>query len=274
MQLTDATSGFVAIDGMRVHYRRVGTGPTVVLLHGSGASLHIFDAVAARLAERFDVIRVDLPGFGLTGGRPDGDYSVGAYVSFLDRCLDTVGARRFLLAGHSFGGEVAWTYALAHPRRLTGLVLMNATGYADKDVPLVLRLARVRLLRPVLRRLRTRTATARNLARLAGPGSTAVDEAMVDRVHALMSRPGAWEAFVAFASTDRPDRSAELVDLDAVPTLVLRSDLVRGQHFARDVPGSREIELAGVGHLLPAEAPDAVSAAIASFASDLDRQEA
>jgi pimeloyl-ACP methyl ester carboxylesterase len=258
---------------MRVHYRRAGQGPALVLLHGSGASLHIFDAVAARLTDRFDVIRLDLPGFGLTGPRPDRDYSVGAYVSFLDRFVDALDLGRFLLAGHSFGGQVAWTYALAHPGRLSGLVLMNATGYPDKDVPLVLRLVRIPLLRPVLRRLRSRTATARNLAGLVGPGSTAVDEAMIDRVHALMSRHGAWEAFVDFATTDRADRSAELVDV-ATPTLVLRSDLVQGQHFARDIPGCRQVELPGVGHLLPAEAPDAVSTAIAAFAHDLDRQEA
>jgi pimeloyl-ACP methyl ester carboxylesterase len=273
MQFTGPTSGFIDIDGMGVHYSRAGHGPTLVLLHGSGASLHIFDTVAAQLADRFDVISLDLPGFGLTGPQPDGDYSLGAYVWFLDRFADALDLGRFLLAGHSFGGQVAWTYALAHPGRLRGLVLMNATGYPDKDVPLVLRLLRVPLLRPVLRRLRSRAATARNLAGLVGPSSTAVDEAMVDRVHGLMSRPGAWEAFIAFATTDRADRSSELVDV-AAPTLVLRSDLVRGQHFARDIPDCRQVELPGVGHLMPAEAPDAVSAAIAAFADDLDRQEA
>jgi pimeloyl-ACP methyl ester carboxylesterase len=273
MELTDATSGFIDVDGMRVHYRRAGDGPTLVLLHGSGSSLHVFDAAVDRLARRFDVVRVDLPGFGLTGPRPDRDYATGAYVSFLDRFLDALGLGRVLLAGHSFGGQIAWTYALAHPQRLDGLVLMNATGYPDKDVPLVLRLVRIPLLRPVLRRLRSRTATARSLGRLVGPGSTAVDDRMVDRVHALMSRPGAWQAFVDFATTDRAGRSAELVDI-AVPTLVLRSDLVEGQHFARDIPGSTEVDVVGAGHLLPAEAPDAVSAAIAAFARDLDRLEA
>ncbi|WP_428983099.1 alpha/beta fold hydrolase [Phytohabitans maris] len=56
---------------MRVHVRRADTGPTLVLLHGSGASLHVFDAVTDLLVDRFDVVRPDLPGFGLTGPRPD-----------------------------------------------------------------------------------------------------------------------------------------------------------------------------------------------------------
>jgi pimeloyl-ACP methyl ester carboxylesterase len=272
MEFTDATSRFVDLDGMRVHVRRTGAGPTLVLLHGSGASLHVFDAVTDLLADRFDVVRADLPGFGLTGPRPDRDYSTGAYVSFLDRLLEPLAQKRFVLAGHSFGGQVAWTYALAHPDRLRGLVLMNATGYPDKDVPLAIRLARIPPLRPVLRRVGSRTATARNHARLVGPGSDVVDDAMVDRVHALMSRPGAREAFVDFANTDQPDRSAEIAAI-RTPTLVLSSERVSGQHFGRDIPDSYEVVLPGVGHLMPAEAPAEVSRAITAFAAGLDRED-
>ena len=106
MELTDSTSACADLDGMRVHYRREGHRPTLVLLHGSGASLHIFDEITRRLAQVFDVLRIDLPGFGLTGPRPDRDYSVGAYVSFLDRLLDRLVGDRFVLAGHSFGGQI------------------------------------------------------------------------------------------------------------------------------------------------------------------------
>jgi pimeloyl-ACP methyl ester carboxylesterase len=100
---------------------------------------------------------------------------------------------------------------------------------------------------------------------------------MIDRVHALMSRPGARRAFVDFANTDQPDRSSELPTI-TTPTLVVRSDLGGGQHFARDIPRSREVVLHGIGHLMPAEAPAAVSHAITAFAAelerDLDREEA
>ena len=273
MELADSTSACADLDGMRVHYRREGHGPTLVLLHGSGASLHIFDEMTRLLAREFEVLRIDLPGFGLTGPRPDRDYSVGAYVSFLDRLLDRLIGDRLVLAGHSFGGQIAWTYALAHSDRLRGLVLLNATGYPGKSMPLALHLARSPLLQPILRRVGWRSATARNLAGLVGPGSTAVDDAMIDRVDALLSRAGARSAFVDFANTDQPDRSSELPTI-AVPTLVVRSDLVGGQHFARDIPNGREVVLPGIGHLMPAEAPAAVSDAITAFAADLDHQEA
>jgi pimeloyl-ACP methyl ester carboxylesterase len=178
----DAESSFTTLEGMQVHTSRRGRGPTIVLVHGSGASLHIFEAITERLAASFDVLRRDLPGFGITGPRRDRDYRIATYVSFLHRFLSEHVEEDLILAGHSLGGQIAWSYALDHPRHLTGLVLMNATGYPEKTVPLPLRMARTPLLRSVLRRWGSRTATARNLAAAVGAGSTAVDDAMIDRV--------------------------------------------------------------------------------------------
>lgn len=149
---------------------------------------------------------------------------------------------------------------------------MNATGYPDKSVPLVLRLARHPLTRPLVRHLGSPAATRRSLVRLAGPGSSVMDDAMVDRVHAFTSGADARQALIDFAGTEQPDRSRELVDI-STPTLVLRSDLVDGQHFGRDIPGCREVLLPDVGHLMPAEAPHVISGAITRFSRDLDEQE-
>jgi pimeloyl-ACP methyl ester carboxylesterase len=143
-------------------------------------------------------------------------------------------------------------------------VLINATGYPDKSLPLGLKLARNPVTRALLRRMASRSATERNLRSAVGPGSTIVDEAMVDRVHALLTRPGNRDAFIDFANTDQLDRTAEMARI-AVPTLILRSGMIDGQHFARDITGSRESTYADGGHLLPEEAPEWVAAAIQDF---------
>jgi pimeloyl-ACP methyl ester carboxylesterase len=91
-----------------------------------------------------------------------------------------------------------------------------------------------------------------------------VDDGMIDRVHAMASRPGNRGAFVDFANTDQVDRAQEISRLSA-PTLVVRGDLIDGQHFARDIAGSREVVLHGVGHLLPEEAPDELAEALLSL---------
>jgi pimeloyl-ACP methyl ester carboxylesterase len=256
----DADSRFVSVDGLRVHYKRAGRGPVVVLVHGTTSSTHGFERVAALLSPSFDVVRLDLPGFGLTGPRADRDYRVPTYASTLARFLTELGVARYAVAGNSLGGNIAWHLALDHPERVSDLVLINATGYPEKTLPAGLRLARNPLARPLLRRWLPRRATERSLRAAVGPQSTIVDDAMVDRVHGLMNR----SAFVDFANTDQPDRSAEITRV-SVPTLVLRSAAIDGQHFTRDIPGSRELVHAGGGHLLPEEDPEWVAAAIGEF---------
>jgi pimeloyl-ACP methyl ester carboxylesterase len=263
-------SSYWSVAGMRVRYLREGAGPVIVLLHGSGSSLDAFDAVARRLRDRCEVVRLDLPGFGLTGPRADRDYRIGAYTRFLDGVLGELGIGSAVLVGNSLGGNIAWQYVLDFPDRVRGLVLVNATGYPEKSLPDAIRLARNPVIGQLLRRWGPRGAVARSLRQAAGRTGV-VDEVMIDRVHGIAGRPGNRGAFVDFANTDQVDRSHEISRV-AVPTLVVRGDLIDGQHFARDIPGSRELILPGVGHLLPEEAPGELADAILSFVDgDLQR---
>ncbi|SPF06669.1 alpha/beta fold hydrolase [Streptomyces sp. MA5143a] len=261
-------SRFVAVDGLRIHYKRSGQGPALVLLHGSGSSLQHFDRATGLLSESFDLIRPDLPGFGLTGPRGDRDYRIPTYAATVAAFVAALGVEHYAVAGNSLGGNIAWNLALDHPERLTGLVLVNATGYPEKQMPAGMRLTRHPLLRPVLRRVMPRGAIERNLRATVGPHSTIVDDAMVDRAYELMSRPGNRSAFVDLCNTDQPDRSAQIPRI-GVPTLALRSAGVDGQHFARDIPGARELVHPHGGHLLPEEEPQWVADAITKFLAPL-----
>ncbi len=267
-------SRFAAVDGMRIHYRRSGKGPTVVLLHGSASSLYGVEAVAQRLRDSFDVIRLDLPGFGVTGPRPDRDYRVATYAGTLARFLDTIGVERCAVAGNSLGGNIAWNLALDHPEhlQLTGLVLINATGYPDKELPAAMALARNPVVGQLLRRFMPRRAVERSLRQAVGPNSDIVDAAMVDRAHRLWNRAGNRSAFVDFLTTDQPDRSADIPDIE-VPTLVLRSADMDGQHFTRDIAGSTEKVHPDGGHLLPEEDPAWVADAVTEFLQSLPAEE-
>ncbi|MBF6180045.1 alpha/beta hydrolase [Nocardia otitidiscaviarum] len=259
-------SRFVTVDGLRVHYRRNGTGPSILLLHGSGSSLESWDRVAATLSESGDVIRPDLPGFGRTGPRRDRDYAVGKYAETLAKFLDALGIASVTVVGNSLGGNIGWNFALDFPQRVDRLVLINSTGYPDKSLPLAFRLARSRVGRVILRRLISRSATERNLRTLVGANQEIVDDAMVDRVYGMMRRPGNQQAFIDFANIDQVDRTAELSKIRA-PTLVLRSASIDGQHFARDIRGSRELLHPDGGHLLPEEDPQWVADAVRRFIS-------
>ncbi|MCX8560384.1 alpha/beta hydrolase [Mycolicibacterium mucogenicum] len=274
MEISDtdvhSNSQFATVDGMRIHYKRSGTGPTLVLLHGSASSLYGVEAVAQRLWPSFDVIRLDLPGFGVTGPRPDRDYRVTTYAGTLARFLDALGVERCAVAGNSLGGNIAWNLALDHPDhlQLTGLVLINATGYPDKELPAAMALARNPIVGQLLRRFMPRRAVERSLRQAVGPNSDIVDAAMVERAHRMWNRPGNRAAFVDFLCTDQPDRSGEIPHIH-VRTLVLRSADMDGQHFTRDIAGSVEKVHPDGGHLLPEEDPVWVADAIAEYLQSL-----
>src|SRR5262252_3324744 len=157
-------SKFMQLHGLSVHYRDEGSGLPLVLLHGTGASLHTWQGWSAVLRRQLRVIRMDLPGFGLTGPEPSGDYSSAQYVRFLEQVADKLGLRRFHLAGSSLGGLIAWRYAAAHPELVGRLILIDAAGY-PKEHPslLVSRLAQVPVLSSVLARMNPRPLVARSL---------------------------------------------------------------------------------------------------------------
>ena len=263
-------SRFASVDGMQLHYKRSGTGPPVLLLHGSASSLYGVEAVAQRLWGDFDVIRPDLPGFGVTGPRPDRDYRVQTYASTLSRFLDVIEVPRCAVVGNSLGGNVAWNLAVSDPERVSALVLINATGYPEKELPAGMTLARNPIVGQVLRRVMPRRAVAQSLRQAAGKNAAVIDDAAIDRAHRLWNRPGNPGAFVDFVKTDQPDRSAKIPTITA-PTLVLRSAGMDGQHYARDIAGSLEKIHPDGGHLLPQEDPQWVADSVSEFLHTLPR---
>ena len=112
----------VSIDGGRLHYRRQGHGDTVVLVHGFGLDQRVWEPQWSALAAHFDVIAYDLRGFGRSTLPDSAPY---AHHEDLRALLDALGVERTHLVGHSLGGGVAASFAVAYPQR-TGRVLLSA----------------------------------------------------------------------------------------------------------------------------------------------------
>ena len=174
-------SQFAEIEGMRVHYRDEGSGPPLVLVHGTSSSLHTWDRWAALLSSHRRVVRLDLPGFGLTGPAPDRDYRAERYARVVAALMDRLGVARADVAGNSLGGRVALTFTLAHPERVRKLVLVDAAGLRGQRPPAIFRLARTPRGEPALSPGGAAVAhPARTCVEVYGdPGR--VDEAIVDR---------------------------------------------------------------------------------------------
>ena len=120
---------FVTVFGARIHYVDVGTGPTVVLLHGLADDVGVWGSVMPALAAKHRVIALDQVGFGRSD-KPLLNYRVSTFVDFLDGFLNELKIKRASLVGNSLGGWVAADFALKHPDRIEWLVLSDAAGYA------------------------------------------------------------------------------------------------------------------------------------------------
>src|SRR5262245_46492375 len=141
-------STFIDVAGLKVHVRDEGPRDDqtpIVLLHGSGSSLHAWNGWAQALSPHRRVIRYDIAGFGLTGPSVDGRYSIDDDVRLVIGVLDRLGIARCVLGGNSLGGAIAWRTALAHPGRVDKLILVDAGGYASRSLstPLGVQLMRV-----------------------------------------------------------------------------------------------------------------------------------
>jgi pimeloyl-ACP methyl ester carboxylesterase len=133
----DADSRFVEVDDVKLHVKDQGAGPAVLLVHGSSGDLGDWDGwMPTLLGKGWRVVRLDLPGFGLSGPVVNGNYSIDRMQSLLDGLMDELGIERFAIVGTSYGGPVAFRYAATRVERVTGLVIMNSAGveYGKQDV--------------------------------------------------------------------------------------------------------------------------------------------
>lgn len=183
-----APSQFVEVDGINIHYRIEGNGPTLVLLHGTAASLHTWDGWTRILSDSFRIVRLDLPAFGLTGPHAQRDYSAEAYVKVLDDFCNKLGIDSFSLAGNSLGGYVAWNYAVQYPEKVEKLILLDAAGFYMKE-PSIFKLIRNPILGPLMMAISPRSIYENNLAEVYSQDDKIYPE-LIDRYYDLSLRPG------------------------------------------------------------------------------------
>ena len=267
-------SQFVLIDGLQVHLRDEGPRDDqepIVLLHGTSDSLHTWDGWVDVLKARRRVIRFDLPGFGLTGPSPDNDYSIARYVRFTAAVLDHLKLQRCVLAGNSLGGQIAWATALAVPRQVQKLILVDAGGYplAPQALPLAFRLARTQGGRQVLEHLLPRGLVQTSVRNVYGDPAKVTPE-LVQRYYDMALRAGNRRALGYRMQAVAQDDSARIRDL-RLPTLVLWGakdrliPLQAGRLFVRDIPDARLVVFDDLGHVPQQEDPARTAAQVLEF---------
>ena len=261
MQLEQLSAGRGALTAVRT-----GQGPDLVVLHSLLADRHAFDPVLDALAARHRVTLINLPGF--HGSEPPMLALMDAYVATVEDGFDEFGiGNDAVLIGNGFGGTVALAFAIAHPERLSKLIVSDAAACFPPQ---------------------GREAFAAMAQKVADSGLAAVAEIAARRVHSpayLQAHPEAIEARKqmllgihpkAFQAACKILQETDLTPLLhhlRVPTLVVCGELDQAtppalnKQVAEKVAGAKYVELPGCGHCPPLEQPAEFIAAIKEFAA-------
>ncbi len=121
----DPASKYMNIDGLEVHYKDEGTGPVLLMVHGSESSLRTYDRIAAKLKDKYRIIRFDIPGYGLSGRISDRAAASVQPTDIPAKLLAALGATEVNCAGVSSGGTMCMYLAARHPQLVKRLILSN-----------------------------------------------------------------------------------------------------------------------------------------------------
>ncbi|MBS0221422.1 MAG: alpha/beta fold hydrolase [Proteobacteria bacterium] len=268
----NAQSQFIDVGGVRAHVRDEGNpnGMPLLMIHGSLGSLQVWEGWVHQLRNRLRLISVDLPGHGLTGPWPRGEYTIDAYADFIEVLADALRLDRFAIAGQSMGGAVAWSFAAARPERVTHLILVDSAGFASgSGTALSVQLAHLGLLSDIGIYFKPDSMVRRALL------ETYADPAMVtparlQRYDDLQRFPGNRPATLQRLRTQDPLDPTTLRHLD-VPTLIIwgakdrQLPVSQAYRFQNDIKGARLAIFSKLGHAPMEEDPRATAAAVAAF---------
>ncbi|QJW85710.1 alpha/beta fold hydrolase [Ramlibacter terrae] len=275
---------WIEVEGERLHYRTLGEGPPIVLVHGLGGNMRNFDYLPlAELARDFRLVLLDRPGSGHSPRSSDARAALGEQARVVAGFLR---AMRFdrppLLVGHSLGGAVSLAVALREPDAVAGLALIAPLTHDVPEPPPAFKALAIR--KPRLRRALAYTT--------AMPASIARGQQVLTFVFAPEPPPRDFpvrgggllglrpQAFYA-TSTDLTALEHQLAPQEArygelrLPVHLLYGDgdrvldwKVHGQALAAKVPQARLQVVPGAGHMLPVTQPQLTAEFLRRAAGD------
>lgn len=252
---------FITLEnGSTVHIRDEGKrdGEVLVLMHGFGMSLHVWEKWVAELGDKYRLISFDWPGHGLSTPVQDTNYDLNALTDYLADVLDWMNIDEFVLVGHSMGGGVAMNYVVDNPNKVQALVLIAAMGLKidrSDTAPRMLEITKYPGMSTALRYITPYDTVKKAL--ITRYGSEAfVSKELVDRYYELMLNSTNREVFIKRLKQMLLDEplDARIGRLNH-PTLLIwgEEDQMVGQKYAKRlrsiILSARLVSYQGVGHM-------------------------
>lgn len=259
-----------------IFYGVAGEGPPVLLIHGFGGEIWVWEKQVSPLSKRYRLFIPDLLGYGYSD-RPNVDYTPALFIDSIRQFMDQLGVRRASLVGNSMGGGIAWAFALTHPERVEKLVLIDSIPpdlvpevrnpsfrwfLAIRNLPLLPRLAVALHTRGMLR------ATLMEMVF----NDRLITDAVVERQYQIGRIAGTARVMTSTArQVEGVKRYGGALATLGRPTLIIWGEqdevfpVAVGKQLHASIKGSELLVIKGSGHMPMWERPDETNQAILEF---------
>ena len=266
----------IQINGHTIFYTVKGEGKPLLLIHGYGAGMWVWEKQIEALSQSYRVYALDLIGHGYSD-RPKIPYSPETYIHFLRDFMERVGIEKATLIGNSMGGGIAWAMAILFPERVDRLILINGvppdvlnsvnndsfrTLVAIKDIPLLPYLVMAGRNRNSIKWILLECVSDIKL----------ITPEILNRQYQLSKIKGTtWVLYSTFKHAEEALTLRDKLSLIGCPTLLIwgERDLIVPPHVGETlhqaITGSKFLKIEKSGHIPMWETPDEVNPAIFEF---------
>ena len=266
----------IQINGNTIFYTVKGVGRPLVLIHGYGAGIWVWEKQIEVLSKRYRVYALDLIGHGFSD-RPKIPYTPETYIDFLNRFMDGAGIEKATLVGNSMGGGVAWATAILFPERVERLILIDCvppdvlSEVKNESFRMLAAIKDIPALPYLVMAVRNRNSIRKVLLECVSDIKLITPE-VVNRQYQLSRIEGTtWALYSTFRHGKEALKLKDQFSLIRKPTLFIwgERDLILppslGEYFHRVMAGSKFRVIKKSGHIPMWETPDKVNQAIIDF---------
>ena len=266
----------IEINGHTIFFAVKGEGKPVILLHGFGAAMWVWEKQVEALSKDHRVYLLDLIGHGFSD-RPRIPYRPDTYIHFLEDFMDRAGIERATLVGNSMGGGLAWAMAALFPERVDKLILINSMPpdvldqVRNDSFRTLVAIRNIPLLPYLVIASRNRTSVKWILQECVSNIKLITPE-ILDRQYRISNIDGTtWVLYSTFKNAEDAKKLRGYLSTIVKPTLLIWGDrdLIFPTPVAESlqlaIPGSTLQSIKGAGHIPMWEAPGEVNRAILDF---------
>ena len=255
---------YIRVRNVDIHYKDEGEGPVLVLLHGICSSLYTWDGWVDVLKRHFRIIRIDIPGFGLTGPCDIDPRDLDEVMCFTHDIIKAFNLDSFYLAGSSLGGYLSWNYALRNPHMVKKLVLIDPVSHKQTP-PWFIVLSNFFLFRFIASYSIPKLIIWMNVRAIYGD-TKKISRDLVNLYFDMAMRKGNKASYMknfhVMAEKSIDEGLSDGIQDIKVPVLVMYGEkdkwvpITHVERWKENLPGVKSIVYQGVGHIPMEEIPE------------------